>query len=1396
MPITNISHSVNLSSLSNYYLNMPSNAGMSSGYWFYYSASVNNNVIGTKIVPYRWGQQLVTNEGTTLTMEGSIPLVSESLNRQRIFHGSTITRIGAGINDITLTPEEDAFFFYHMGSIAASDNPGYWDRAFKSSVASGDWEYYQYHLHSPNVYANFDQARVAQSAYTYIEPTDKRYGYMQPIQVSSMGQSYLNVLARIHQPSVGGAHNSHNDIELGSSTTTNYQIGGIIPGASNRFHAFYIAANGSFWNVYSRTYVLANGSFTAEVNHGIYDLADASINVTSRLYSLFPVRASSGIVVSDEVYIPVIYNSTGTPSGFDLRLWSFTSADTISTGNITVSSLCTGSLYRPDIHLTTVNNAPAAIVSHNSSTTGSIQFFKYTGSAWVNQGNLIVNGPQESLRIHGFEYNTQDNLYYVLVSGNITGSVAGSNYSGSGVYSFSDGITFPGYKHLSYITSSYGFQLRDPLQLGHLRYTNIDGTLIFNSGSEPQSLDETYEILQYDVASPKFYDKKEIHLDAKEYFYDGIRLQDGRTILVGNIEENEGNTGLLRDLFMAVYPETGGDPEYYAYSGGGNDYFTGIVEDTQRRCLWLTGYTRSELAQRRDIKIHGYGRALTDGNNFMEWRDIAVDSEGNQYTIGYHQSNDSIVAAKYNYNFELQWQRDINHDTYTMNEAHGIALDPNNNIYIAGTSDNKALVAKLDITGSTVFSKLYTNIFNFSGGYASSIAYVPKSSQEYLVVPIISGSSTIVTILDTTGSIVEQNELSNFIVNKVRKAETEDGGNFLLVGNDAGSPSKAKFAKGQILASGNMMKWIYTYSSGSFASDAFDIKNTEALIYSELGSGLGPKYHIVGKDNINAFTLKLVVDQNDPQTIYQGTKLWAKNIVSSSFSSLTSTLWTTDPSSSISTYIIGHTSGSPEGEGMDDAILTKFDYNGNRLWTNTLGHMGDDKLVSVTNDVTQDNILSVGYSESHTNGRRTFLFRSEINGFGTANYHLEGYSGLEMQYKSSSLAVQDNNGALTTISVSYNEPGNLFLTNESYNNNNGVYTEEIYDGGVSWDMFIAKIDLDNFQIHRNTEEHKVNNAGCDTPIEYIDFINFYQWGTAGDGTADDGNFFGYDILLMTGSNDVMVIGQTSGNIGFTNDFALSGTYDYILTKFNPETEEFEVYQSGSVDDEEVYSGTELNDGSGSIAFVGRSIGTFATSSQGGYDIFLGIYNPITDERYYFSTGSVLNDRGVNVHDLGSGQLAIVYESAGTVGGTNSVGGFDVGIMTFNYSNYQNNIGTWAVSSLRAGSNEDEFLSQDGSPSCILEDGRIVVVGRTLGSFADDGQSLGNSDIFVAIFDLTNNEVKKYQTGTQGNEFANVVFNLGGSQVGIAGYTDASFEEPDNALYTKFDAFKGPKARIS
>ena len=263
MAIVGVSQSLSVSG-STIYFNHPAQSGMSDGYWFYYTASAANNTKLAKIKPYRWASPLNTNEmGDFLTMDGTIVLVSESLNRQRIFHGSTITRVGGGTNVQTGLVEDDAFFFYHLGDLNAVDDIGYWDYAYLSDGGT-EWDYFQYHQHNPNAYEDFDNGRIAMGSQNYINPTDKRYGYVQPFGISVMGTPYTSVLARIHQPSIGGAHNSHNDVQLPSVSNKNYMPAGIIEGTSNRFHAFYISSgSGNNWNVYGRTYVLASDTFTS-----------------------------------------------------------------------------------------------------------------------------------------------------------------------------------------------------------------------------------------------------------------------------------------------------------------------------------------------------------------------------------------------------------------------------------------------------------------------------------------------------------------------------------------------------------------------------------------------------------------------------------------------------------------------------------------------------------------------------------------------------------------------------------------------------------------------------------------------------------------------------------------------------------------------------------------------------------------------------------------------------------------------------------------------------------------------------------------------------------------------------------------------------------------------------
>jgi len=1391
MPITQLTQSVSLSGLTNYYLNHPVNQGINDGYWYYYSSSAANNTLGAKIKPYRWGTELTTNEvGNILTMDGTIQLVSESLNRTRVFHGSGIIRDGGGLSaqlGITLT---DSFFFYHLGDLRASDNIGYWDYAYLQDGAS-DWTYFQYHQHNPNIYSNVYNARGIQYGNQWLNELDKSFGHIQSTTVTVMGTDYTNIMARVHTPSAGFAHNSHFDQELPATKTANYMAGGILKGTSDKYHAFYISANGSQWNVYSRTFILSSAAWSAEVNHGVFDLADPNFTQTipGGENSNFPFRASNGALVGAYGHVPSIYNNP--TSGFDLKIWQFESNNSILTNTITTQSIVTGVSQRPDCQLTVVGTTAYALVS--DITNGGVDLYKHLDNttSWSFVDSIINNGTNEIIRIHGFDYNTSDTKFYALLSGDRTGSVAGANYSGSGVYSFSEGITFEGYSHLSYMTASYGFQVKPALGQGYIKYTNLDGSFVFNDTTEPAGIAEDERILIYNEASPKFFDKTDTKLGGNEFYYAGTKLADGRLVGVGIIDGNVDSRGGY-DLILALYDGENEHPEFFGTGGSGDEYFTGVVEDVDNRTLWMVGYTKSYLAEKRDIKIHGFGRGLIDGDNRIEWRDMTIDTLGNQYFTGNHLEHSGSLVSKYDYNFNLQWVTEMTSSLST--EAYGITIDNQNNSYVIGKTDAggaggyDSYVSKLDTSGSLLWTKYFGMVGDQTG---SAIATITKSSTEYIVTSIVSGTTSIINILNTSGSIVEQNQLTGFTVNRIRKSDTETNGYFLLAGKDNSTPSKSKIAKGQVLATGNMLQWVRTISSGSLAGEAFDIRNTEQSTGNGgLGSLTGPAYHVVGSEGTNGFIIKMIMDES--AGTYQSTKIWGTNISGSVLTSLTNTPYTTTPSSSRYTYVAGYSSVSPEGEGGLEGIVASFDYTGSRVWVNTLGHTDDEKIFSIERDVLNENLITAGWSESHTNGRRTFNFRSTMNGFGTGNYHEVGAVGMAMWYQSSSLNVTSNNATFTTVTAPTDIAGGLTATTGSFDATLQPYTEEFYDGGNIFDFFICKVDVDAISVYKNTDEHKELDEDCANVLKYNDdLFTFYQIGSAGDGTADDGNVFGYDVLIKSDTGDIITVGQTSANLTKTNPGG-SGVYDYILVEFDKVNETFEIYQNGTSFDEEIYSLTELNDGK--IAFVGRTTGNIGGSfPQGTYDILLGIYNPTGETFNYFQTGSSNIDKAVNVHDVGNGNVALVFETAGTITtGATSYGGLDIGVMLFNYTG-----STWATSSYQIGSTEDEILSQEGKHSVYLpSSNRIAIVGKTLGIFADDNVSYGVNDMFLGIFDLNTNTWTKYQIGTEGNETGTTVFTLGGDRIIVGGYSDASFEEPNNGIFVQFDASLGIKGKSS
>jgi len=1398
MAIVNSQRDVDLSTvLANSYINLTVTDGISpNGYWYYYTpANGNNTSLLSSVTPYHWGNVLpLAGAASTMIIDGTMPWITESWDGANTkYHGGCIEYIGPGVNDITDEQEDDAFFFAHLGTLstAPDDDIFYWDRAYEP-FAGTDWEYYQYHAHSPTFYPNYENGRQVMGAGGYIDPADKAYGYMITTQVKSGGVTYSSVLGRIHTPSVGGAHNSHNDVTLPSPANKNYMPGGIMRGAGERFHAFYITANGADWDFLTRTYTDAAQSFGAQTLIGTFDLANPTFNPSANEQSQYPVRASCGAAFGARIYFPVILNNVS--SGFDLEIWSFNSLDTIAGGSLTRQVLVSGATARPDCFCATLGTT-ALYVLFTDVANGGTDLWKYDGTTWSSQGSFLTNNSADPIRVHGFEFNSQDFRWYALLSGTASG---GGTYLGPGLYSFELDDAFTGYAHLDYDATNNSFVERGVLTAGYLKYTPSVATLTRVNDTEPQAIAADTQILNYTQPNNQWFNRKSVGFGGKDFYYHSITLQDGRRFACGQVTDNAGNQGGpgSGDFLISVYTADLSSAVHLAAGTSGDDYLTGCWEDTANRRIYMTGYCKGAVVPKGDIWIHGWCRNLSDGGNAMEWRDMAVDSNGNVYLIGSHDAG-WLIIAKYDSNYNIKWQREIGDGSSFTDVGLGVAVDADDGVYFCGETQEQgqglkdALLFKMDGDGNLVWAKVYGNA---SDNSATSVTCVLDGTDIRVVISIVTGTDTVFLVTDDAGTIVEQNKVTGLKVNRVRPNQTDaTSGRFLFAGNDGGGTTKGLVGMCEINSASRFVQWLSSV-------DATDEVNIKDMINTDVADSAGEGAHYVLCGNIedNGLIMQLYADENGAGS-WTITKNWAKTMdlnplavanCHCSFNSITSTPYTGD----IAIYVAGSAMGPVvPAMGMEECILLQFSDSGDLIWQNGFGHDMDEKFVTISMDSLNRNIIAAGWSESHSSSRDAIFFRADKNGFGTGIYNLTSSGTAPYYYNKSTYAVIANVDTFAQETAPADTAGGLTATAYDPGIEISDYLARDFDGAFGangvFTGIIAYFDLDKFQDYLNSDEYRRQAADRCDPLIYVSDVNliggFYQFATVGDGSADDGNIFGYDIIRHS-DGTVWAIGQTSGDITKYNT-GLSGVYDYLLIELDPATGELEFYQNGTEKDEETYALTEL--ANGKIAFVGRTTGTLGGTPTGGYDIFLGIWDLASETAEYYQIGSGLDDVAVNVHDLGSNTLAVVYFTNGAVGGSVNTGSQDIGVIKFNYST-----DVWGTA-YQTGSTTSELFEQNGKPSALLSNDRIAITASSAGVFADDSITYGFLDVCLAILNLSTGEWRKYQLGTTANEISSSASRAGDTLL-LGGNAGGSFDDDIDAIFVEFDALEGLVGRTS
>jgi len=1370
---------------SEYYLPLPINNNIDrEGYWYVYKpVNASNDTTGAEVKLYHW-DVAVSQANTWLTIDGTIPLIYEEVDGSNTYyHAGAIEHVGEGINDITSTIEDNAIIFGHMGANEADDDAFYWDR-FYLAQGETDWQYYQYHKHLPSFYVNYNQGRETTSGGGYINPEDKSYAYQIGQRVSSAGTAYQSRLARVHTPSIGGAHNSHNDVTLPNTGTRNYMSGGIIRGTGAKYHAMYFAqaqANTSNWDVYGRTYDSASESFTAQSTVGEFNLADPtfSFNDTTGNQQRWPIRASCGDVLGNKFYIPVVMTNQSNASLYDLEIWEFPSADPPDPGDLVRQVIQSSCTRIPDAQCLAVGSK--LYVAYSDSVDGGVSIHSYNGSTWTDEGQLLTNSSSNEVRVHGFRYNSSDTRYYLVLSGTSSGGAA--TYVGDGVYSFKFDSAFGGYEHLNYDYTNHAWLLQSANTAGYVEYDIDNAVQTRYTGTEPEGIATDKRILKYDVSSPEFYRREEIQIGGEEYYYDGIELSDGRKCLVGRVEDLKGVDdtvakfgNIIVTLIDADNPE---GRQHFVYGGLGDDYTTGVTQASNGK-IWLTGYTKSELVTKRDIKVHGYLRNTRDGiDNNLTIKDVVQDSNENYYTVGSHNTDGYLFVQKYDKDFDIVWQKYYDSGIVGADVGYNIAIDSNDNLYVCGSTVNygaggtDALVLKITTAGALTWDYAYGTT---GEQVAKSIVVTDDSGTEYVVVAIESGTTTFMTVLNTDGGVTEVNTVANLNVNRLRRDVSGDTkGRFLFAGDNGAN--KIRYGMGEINSGSNrMIQWI-----NGFSTSANGVANDIGIINNPDGSGNGADYIIVGNEESDAFALNVQVDETVGSFIYNVSKVWSRTLASCSFNAVVcedyaNPNWTTFYGTKRRIYVAGETPGS-----TGNGLIASYDVDGAFEWQNTFGFGGKETLLGIIDDGTQDNVVVVGTKTSHSfAGQDGMLFRAWKHEHGTGNYHITGNQTTKMLYQASSLTDSLNTAIIASISAPSDSTGTLTRTTGTASVADIGFDVETYDGSYGpnglWMFWAACIDLNDLQTFINTDTYKNRIASGYDYSFGKDFFTFYQVATAGDGSADDGNIFGYDIIEHSGGQ-IVPVGVTSGNIGRINTGA-SGVYDYIIFHIDPTTGVMQYFQNGSTSDEEVYAVTEL--ATGDIAFVGRSTGNLGGhTNQGGYDIFVGIHEMATHTTDYYQTGTGFQDVGFGIHEVGNNKLAVAFTTSGAFPNNTHNGGLDIGVIEFNYVT-----DTWGTA-WQTGSSSAETVSQNGRHSTLLPDGRVAIIGQTSGFFADNATTIGLLDIFVGIVDRTDGTWKKYQAGTGANDFGTAIIAQGDKLL-VVGYTEAAISDGIHGVYMEFD----------
>jgi Ca2+-binding RTX toxin-like protein len=362
----------------------------------------------------------------------------------------------------------------------------------------------------------------------------------------------------------------------------------------------------------------------------------------------------------------------------------------------------------------------------------------------------------------------------------------------------------------------------------------------------------------------------------------------------------------------------------------------------------------------------------------------------------------------------------------------------------------------------------------------------------------------------------------------------------------------------------------------------------------------------------------------------------------------------TDPSGNI--YIAGGTTGSlggPNNGDSRDALVTKYDSQGNLLFTKQFGTSNFDSIFSIATD-NQGSFYVTGTTEGNlatplqASGADAFIAKYDSNG----NQQWIQQFGRELINDGLSIDVDNNGNAYVSGITVRSSPDiatdDFWVTKYDTNGNRQWFTEfgsssfdEPYANAVSNDgsVYAAGWTLGNFA---------GTNAGLyDAALAKLDNNGQVEW-TRQFGTPDYEWIWGVDT---DSQGNVYATGWTLGSLAADN----AGSYDAFLAKYDSQGNQQWIKQFGSAGDDETF-GINI-DSQDNIFLTGYTNGDLAGPNAGSYDAWAARYDTNGNQVWIQQYGTPQLDNGLGITSDNAGNVYATGITDGSFGGINA-GSFD------------------------------------------------------------------------------------------------------------------------------------------